>query len=69
MNITKADIKGYRELAIKQMIDDIKYMDNNGVPPEEMWDNMNVKENYSYYATEEDKIKAFEACGFTIEFE
>ncbi len=61
-----ANIKKYREDAIKHMIRDIKYIDKNGVPPEEIWDNMNVKD-YSYYATEEDKITAFQKAGFSIE--
>lgn len=64
---TKEDIKKFREDAIKLMVRDIKESDRNGVPPEEIWDNMNVKANYSYYSTEEDKIKAFKKAGFTVE--
>ena len=62
-----SNIKLYREQAIKDMTRYIKELDSHGVPPEEIWDNINAKD-YSYYATESDKTKAFENAGFSVEF-
>ena len=52
-----ANIKKYREDAIKQMVDDIKYMENNGIDGDDLWEGIDLN-NYSYYSKEEDKVEA-----------
>lgn len=65
---TSKDIKKYREDAIKMMIDDIKYFESLCINEDDLWDNINLC-NYSYYSTEEDKVKAFQKAGYTVEFD
>ena len=59
-------IKEYRELGIKQMVDDIKYMENYGISGDDLWDGINLNQ-YSYYNTEQDKIEAFKRAGYDVE--
>lgn len=61
-------INKYKEDAIKHMIDDIKYLEKSGIEADEIWEGIDIQ-NYSYYCTEEDKIKAFEKAGYTVEME
>ena len=63
-----ADIKKYREDAIKLMISDIKHMEKNGVGIDDIWEGIDLN-NYSYYSTEADKIKAFQKAGYSVEIE
>ena len=58
--------KKYRQDAIKQMVDDIKYLENNGLGADDIWEGIDIQ-NYSYYSTEEDKIKAFQMAGYYVE--
>ena len=61
-----ANIKKYREDAIKQMVDDIKYMENNGIDGDDLWEGIDLN-NYSYYSKEEDKVEAFRRAGYDVE--
>ena len=61
-----ANIKKYREDAIKQMVDDIKYMENNGIDGDDLWEGIDLN-NYSYYSKEEDKVEAFRRVGYDVE--
>lgn len=61
-----ANIKKYREDAIKQMADDIKYMENNGIDGDDLWEGIDLN-NYSYYSKEEDKVEAFRRAGYDVE--
>lgn len=56
----------YREDAIHHMANDIGHLEMNGISGEDLWEAININ-NYSYYCTEEDKIRAFEMAGYTIE--
>ena len=61
-----ANIKKYREDAIKQMVDDIKYMENNGIDGDDLWEGIDLN-NYSYYSKEADKVEAFRRAGYDVE--
>jgi hypothetical protein len=63
-----AKILKYREEAIHQMARDIEDLQKNGIDGDELWDAINLN-NYSCYSTEEDKIRAFEMAGYTVETE
>lgn len=66
MTIMDAKIKKYREEAIRHMVDDIKYMEKNGIDGDDLWEGI-VPDNYSYYSTLEDKVKAFKKAGYSVE--
>ena len=59
--------KKYREEAIKDMVRDIKNLELDGLDCDDLWEAIDLHQ-YSYYATEEDKIKAFKKAGYTVEF-
>jgi hypothetical protein len=59
--------KKYREEAIKDMVRDIKSLERDGLDCDDLWEAIDLHQ-YSYYATEEDKIKAFRKAGYTVEF-
>lgn len=61
-----AKIKEYREEGIKMMVDDIRYMEENGIDGDDLWEGI-ILAQYSYYNTEEDKIEAFKRAGYTVE--
>ena len=48
------------------MVDDIMYLEKRGIEIDNIWDSIDLN-NYSYYCTEEDKIKAFQKAGYTVE--
>ena len=58
----------YREDAIHHMARDIEDLQNNGIDGEELWNAID-HDNYSYYSTQEDKVRAFEMAGYTVEIE
>ncbi len=60
-------IRKYREKAIMQMANDIEYFEKNGIDGDDLWEGI-VLQQYSCYSTEEDKIRAFELAGYTVEF-
>lgn len=59
-------IKEYREDSIEQMVEDIKDLESIGVDGDDLWESIRLC-NYSFYSTEEDKIKAFKKAGYTVE--
>lgn len=61
-------IKEYREEGIKMMVDDIRYMEENGIDGDDLWEGI-ILDQYSYYNTEEDKIEAFKRAGYTVEID
>ena len=60
-----AKIKEYREDGIKQMIDDIRCLEENGIDGDDLWEGI-ILDQYSYYNTEEDKIEAFRRAGYEV---
>lgn len=63
-----ATIKKYREDAIKQMVDDIRYLEDNGIDGDDLWDGIDLNQ-YSYYSKEEDKVEAFRRAGYDVTIE
>ena len=64
--MTKSELRMYREDAVLQMASDIEYLEKDGLDCNELWDAIDIN-NYSIYSTEEDKIRAFEMAGYTVE--
>jgi hypothetical protein len=58
--------KKYREEAIKDMVRDIKSLEKDGLDGDDLWEAIDLRQ-YSYYATEEDKAKAFRKAGYSVE--
>ena len=58
--------KKYREEAIKDMVRDIKSLEEDGLDGDDLWEAIDLHQ-YSYYATEEDKVKAFRKAGCSVE--
>lgn len=55
-----------RERVINSIVGDIKYLADLGITGAEAYESIDIS-NYSYRATEKDKIEAFRRCGYTIE--
>lgn len=55
-----------RERVINSIVGDIKYLADLGITGAEAYESIDIS-NYSYKATEKDKIEAFRRCGYTIE--
>lgn len=55
-----------REKIIESIAGDIKYLAKLGITGAEAYESIDIS-NYSYKATEKDKIEAFRRCGYTIE--
>lgn len=55
-----------RERLINSIVGDIKYLADLGITGAEAYESIDIS-NYSYRATEKDKIEAFRRCGYTIE--
>lgn len=66
MRSKKDRLNAARERTIKAIVDDITYLADLGITGAEAYESIDIS-NYSYRATEKDKIEAFRRCGYTIE--
>lgn len=65
--LSKRDrLEAAREKIIESIAGDIKYLAKLGITGAEAYESIDIS-NYSYKATEKDKIEAFRRCGYTIE--
>jgi hypothetical protein len=61
------NVRKYREEAIKDMVGDIKRLEKDGLDGDDLWEAIDLHQ-YSYYTTEEDKVKAFRKAGYSVNF-
>lgn len=59
-------LEAARERIIESIVGDIKYLAKLGITGTEAYESIDIS-NYSYRATEKDKIEAFRRCGYTVE--